>query len=417
MDERLKIFVSAYACEPGLGSEIGVGWHWVLEMSKYFELWVLTRESNRHRIESWIKEHPEFAGIHFIHYDLPKWARFWKKGLRGVRIYYNLWQILTNKIVERTMKREGIKVFHHLTYGNALWRVSSYGQRQCFIWGPLGGLETIPREFSKHYTLRWRMVEAVRRLTVATCRWNIGLKKRVRNADLLLCKTRASLQKMAFFPNKHKILFTDVAPNCRNYYNFAVNTAKRTNFISVGRLDAWRGFDLAIEAFAKVHEQEALTYLTIVGEGSDRKRLERLIVAKGLTDSVRLIGKVTMDEYKKLMTDADVVVNASLKEGGVTVAFDAMSMGKPIVCVDSGGYTRYFNEDYAVVVDLTGRKEVIDELAKGMLKLTVPATRKAFGSKAKDASELWSWERHGLEIRDVITECYENWIRSNKNKQ
>ena len=161
MDERLKIFVSAYACEPGLGSEIGVGWHWVLEMSKYFELWVLTRESNRNRIESWIKEHPEFAGIHFIHYDLPKWARFWKKGLRGVRIYYNLWQMLTNIIVERTMKREGIKVFHHLTYGNALWRVSSYGQRQCFIWGPLGGLETIPREFSEHYTLRWRIVEAV----------------------------------------------------------------------------------------------------------------------------------------------------------------------------------------------------------------------------------------------------------------
>lgn len=44
---KLKIFVSAYACEPGLGSEIGVGWHWVLEMSKYFELWVLTRKSNQ----------------------------------------------------------------------------------------------------------------------------------------------------------------------------------------------------------------------------------------------------------------------------------------------------------------------------------------------------------------------------------
>ena len=43
--EKLKIFVSAYACELDLGSEIGVGWHWVLEMSKYFELWVLTRKS------------------------------------------------------------------------------------------------------------------------------------------------------------------------------------------------------------------------------------------------------------------------------------------------------------------------------------------------------------------------------------
>ena len=27
INERPKIFVSAYACEPGLGSEIGVGWN------------------------------------------------------------------------------------------------------------------------------------------------------------------------------------------------------------------------------------------------------------------------------------------------------------------------------------------------------------------------------------------------------
>ena len=90
---KLKIFVSAYACEPGLGSEIGVGWHWVLEMSKHFELWVLTRESNRSTIEPWIALHPEYAGIHFLYFDLPKWARFWKKGLRGVRTYYNIWQL------------------------------------------------------------------------------------------------------------------------------------------------------------------------------------------------------------------------------------------------------------------------------------------------------------------------------------
>ena len=63
---RLKIFVSAYACEPNLGSEIGVGWHWVLEMSKFFELWVLTRESNRHTIEPWIDKHPAYKSYEKI---------------------------------------------------------------------------------------------------------------------------------------------------------------------------------------------------------------------------------------------------------------------------------------------------------------------------------------------------------------
>lgn len=110
---KQKIFISAYACEPGLGSEIGVGWHWVLEMSKYFELWVLTRRSNQHTIEPWIAEHPKYSHIHFLYFDLPKWARFWKKGLRGVRTYYNIWQWLTNSIVRRTMKENNIHIFHH----------------------------------------------------------------------------------------------------------------------------------------------------------------------------------------------------------------------------------------------------------------------------------------------------------------
>lgn len=48
---REKIFVSAYACEPYKGSEVGVGWNWVLQMSRQFELWVLTRSNNREPIE------------------------------------------------------------------------------------------------------------------------------------------------------------------------------------------------------------------------------------------------------------------------------------------------------------------------------------------------------------------------------
>ena len=75
---KLKIFVSAYACEPDLGSEVGVGWHWVLEMSKYFDLWVLTRKSNQSSIEGWLQNNQEYNNVHFIYFDLPYYLRFWK---------------------------------------------------------------------------------------------------------------------------------------------------------------------------------------------------------------------------------------------------------------------------------------------------------------------------------------------------
>ncbi len=74
-----KIFVSAYACEPGKGSEPGIGWNVVNQLSRYFEVHVLTRANNREVIEAFYRENsPAFAPV-FHYYDLPRWLSFWKK--------------------------------------------------------------------------------------------------------------------------------------------------------------------------------------------------------------------------------------------------------------------------------------------------------------------------------------------------
>lgn len=401
--DKLKIFVSAYACEPGLGSEIGVGWHWVLEMSKHFEIWVLTRESNRCTIEPWIAQHPEYAGIHFLYFDLPKWARFWKKGMRGVRTYYNIWQYCTNRIVKRTMRENGIKVFHHLTYGNMLWKVSSYGQKQFFIWGPVGGLETIPAEYSRHYARKSRLIEWVRRTTIKMLPINFGFKRRCRNADLILCKTEITRDLIPAKQRNKAVLFTDVAvekqptvANADSKDNCAIE------FITVGRLDAWRGFDLVIESFARLAKEKSNVHLTIVGKGADKERLQQLAKALNVSEKITFTGKVSMDEYYRLLAASDVVVNASLKEGAVTVSFDSMAMGKPLICLDTTGYTRYFSNKYAVVIPRTGREEVIANLATAMARMTDDGERKAIGEKARNAGAQFTWDARGKEFKELL---------------
>ncbi len=413
-DNRLKIFVSAYACEPGLGSEIGVGWHWVLEMSKYFELWVLTRESNRHTIEPWVAEHPEYGGIHFLYFDLPKWARFWKKGLRGVRTYYNIWQTLTDRIVRRTMKENGIRIFHHLTYGNVLWKVSAYGQRQFFVWGPVGGLETIPEEYSRHYDGKSQMIERIRRTAAALARCNVGLRRRCKHADLILCKTEITRQALPGAARSKAILFTDVATDVQGAAEQPAGTTKasshgtRTEFITVGRMDAWRGFDLVVEAVARTAKEGKDVHLTIVGKGPDRERIEALVAQLGIGDIVTMTGNVPMEEYRRLMERSDVVVNAALKEGAVTVSFDSMAMGKPLICLDTTGYTRYFEGDHAVLIPRTNRREVVKRLSEAMVRLTDTEERLTLGRKARAAAQSVSWQQHGIEIRDAIIKAYNN---------
>ena len=400
---KIKIFVSAYACEPGLGSEIGVGWHWVLEMSKHFELWVLTRESNRGTIEPWISEHPEFAGIHFLYFDLPKWARFWKKGMRGVRTYYNIWQACTNRIVKRTMRENDIKIFHHLTYGNVLWKVSSYGQKQFFVWGPVGGLETIPAEYSRDYARKSRLIEWVRRAAIKMLPLNLGFKKRCKRADLMLCKTEITRDLVPAKHHSKTVLFTDVA--VENYSTHAHSEGKhndKVEFITVGRLDAWRGFDLVIESFARTAKEHQNIHLTIVGKGADKERLKELANKLGVTELVTFTGKVSMDEYYRLLASADVVVNASLKEGAVTVSFDSMAMGKPLICLDTTGYTRYFSNEYAVVIPRTGREDVVDNLAAAMERMTSANERISIGEKAKNAGAQFTWPARGIEFKELL---------------
>lgn len=405
---KLKIFVSAYACEPGLGSEIGVGWHWVLEMSRRFELWVLTRESNRHTIEPWIAGHPEFAGIHFLYFDLPKWARFWKKGLRGVRTYYNIWQRLTDKIVKQTMADNDITVFHHLTYGNALWPVSKSGSRHTFIWGPIGGLETIPEDYTRHYGKKSRLIESIRRIAVAQSIKSRALKKRADRAALILCKTEETMNLLPESARKNAVLFTDVATDTDVIADVAKGSDRHgVNCIVVGRLDAWRGFDLASLALKEALQQNPDITLTIVGKGEDRERLEALVKANGLEKNVTFTGGVSSQKYAELMRQADIVLNPSLKEGAVTVSFDAMAMGKPLVAVDTGGYTRYFKPDYSIVIPRTKREETISNLADAIVRLTDKDLRMKMGEEAAKSASLFSWAHHGREICDTIEDAVE----------
>ena len=409
MMQKTKIFVSAYACEPGLGSEIGVGWHWVLEMSKHFELWVLTRESNRGTIEPWIAAHPEFSGIHFLYFDLPKWARFWKKGMRGVRTYYNIWQLCTNRIVKRTMRENGIKVFHHLTYGNVLWKVSSYGQKQFFVWGPVGGLETIPAEYSSHYARKSRLIEWVRRAAIKMLPFNFGFKKRCKNADLMLCKTEITRDLIPAKQRHKSVLFTDVAVDKQPAIaNAGSKKDESVEFITVGRLDAWRGFDLVIESFARASKANNHLHLTIVGKGADKERLKSIAEKLDVKEKITFAGKVMMDEYYRLLAAADVVVNASLKEGAVTVSFDSMAMGKPLICLDTTGYTRYFSNDYAIVIPRTTREEVVTNLSAAMERLSNAEERLSIGEKAKSAGAQFSWEARGEEFKELLIKSLGN---------
>jgi hypothetical protein len=159
----LKILLSAYACEPNKGSEPGVGWNWALELAKQnHRVCVLTRLSNRPSIESALASSGEVPGLRFVYFDLPGWARWWKKGLRGIYLYYFLWQIGAFLAARELHKQDRFDLVHHVTFVS-IRQPSFMGLLGIpFIFGPVGGGENTPWALRRSFPFRGWLWELAR---------------------------------------------------------------------------------------------------------------------------------------------------------------------------------------------------------------------------------------------------------------
>jgi glycosyltransferase involved in cell wall biosynthesis len=101
--------------------------------------------------------------------------------------------------------------------------------------------------------------------------------------------------------------------------------------VSVGRLEKVKDFPTLLRALALLRERREARLL-ILGEGSERPMLERLVSEFDLKDHVRLPGFV--DNPFAYMARADLFVLSSIHEGFGNVVIEAMACGTPVVSTD-----------------------------------------------------------------------------------
>ncbi|MEO0617554.1 MAG: TIGR03088 family PEP-CTERM/XrtA system glycosyltransferase [Pseudomonadota bacterium] len=104
---------------------------------------------------------------------------------------------------------------------------------------------------------------------------------------------------------------------------------------TVGRLDPIKRFDALVEWLASRHSEHGDARLVIVGDGSERGSLERLIAEHGLDDRVWLAGN--RPDVADIMRSLDVFVLPSRNEGISNTILEAMAIGLPVVATDVGG--------------------------------------------------------------------------------
>lgn len=105
-------------------------------------------------------------------------------------------------------------------------------------------------------------------------------------------------------------------------------------FMAIGRLEAEKRVDDLLKALHMVMAKYPRTCLTLIGDGRERKRLERLARKLGISDNVRFLG--TRPDARALLQSAHAFVQASAYEGYGLSLIEAALAQIPIVTTDVG---------------------------------------------------------------------------------
>jgi L-malate glycosyltransferase len=125
---------------------------------------------------------------------------------------------------------------------------------------------------------------------------------------------------------------------------------KGFRFISVGRLHPIKNMNLLIKSFHQVFYNDKNVSLVILGEGSQRKMLEKEIADFNLESQIILMGLVDRETIAKQMASSDCFVLASKSETFGVAFIEALSMGLPVIATRNGGVEDFIDEENGVLI-------------------------------------------------------------------
>ena len=171
--------------------------------------------------------------------------------------------------------------------------------------------------------------------------------------------------------------------------------------LAVGRLVPIKGFPLLVEAFARRVSQRGEALLIIAGGGKDTPAAERLQSAArrwGVSDKLRLVGRVQHLDLPRWYNAADQVVVPSYQESFGLVPLEALASGTPVIGARTGGMPDYINDGTNGLLFEPGHA---DEL--GARLAAAPALRATPRVDLRASVAHYTWQSAAQRLMDAYT--------------
>lgn len=171
----------------------------------------------------------------------------------------------------------------------------------------------------------------------------------------------------------------------------------------VGKLMPIKGFDRIARIHKRLKDEGYPLHTYILGDGSERQKIEAYIRANSLEDSFTLLGYQT-NPYK-YVARCDVFLCASTAEGFSTAATEALIVGTPVCTVDVSGMKEMLgeNNEYGVVTE--NNEEALYQGIKRLLDN--PALLARYKESAKERGQKFSTKETVAAVEQMLLSLVE----------
>lgn len=176
--------------------------------------------------------------------------------------------------------------------------------------------------------------------------------------------------------------------------------------VHVGRLSYEKSIDQVINAFSIISKNYPQGKLIIVGDGPERKKLEKLAIKLGLKEKINFTGFLKGKKLLKVLRESTIFVSASKTETFCIAILEAMAVGLPIVTVKKNGPTEFVrDEQNGYLVEPDNYKEIAQKI---IFLLENKKVLKGFEKKSRELAEQYSIEKNVINLENL----YKKLIRS-----
>lgn len=398
-----SVLLVAYKIRAATGSEDGSGYHIAAELiGRGCRLTIITRANNAAELAA----DPLFAAATLVGVDVPRWLTPFKRGARGIILYYYMWQVVVGLRARRLAAAQPFDVVHQLNFHtdwapHFLWPLGLPS-----VWGPIGHHRVAPRRFFAPRAYRELAKEVVRAL-VKRAFWHCDPFLRVaarRTGVILYANDDVAAP---FRRRRGEIVLRPYAGSFADPERRATGPGDGAfRVIWVGRLVPLKGVLPAIEAFAAFASgfgEKRDVEMVIAGTGPLADDARRLAQSLGVLENIRFLGRLPQRELSSVYESGSVFLFPSVEAQGLVVA-EALASGLPVIALEGTGPAFLAGPAGWIV----GRRDHVTHLAEALCEaydLWVDGTLEVKSTEAQDryASYL-AWPR----IADAILEAYDD---------